>query len=90
MTADHTAVTLVKQPGLRVLLLVLERGAVVPEHTAEGDLALQVLRGRIALRLDGEHRRVKAGQLIALRREMAHEVEALEDSELLLHLSWPP
>ncbi len=88
--ANHTARTLVKQPTLRVVLMVLRRGAEVPEHTAEGDVTLHVLRGRVGVRVDGQHKRLHAGQLLAIERLRPHAVEGLEDSEVLLSLGWPP
>ena len=86
----HTARTLVKLPTLRVVLMVLRRGAEVPEHTAEGDVTLHVLRGRIGVRVDGQHKRLHAGQLISIERLQPHALEGLEESEVLLSLGWPP
>lgn len=90
VTARHTSRTLVKQERLRVVLMVLKKGEIVPEHTAEGDQTVQVLRGRVALNVDGQRFRVHAGHLLAIEHELPHTLEALEDSEVLLTLSWPP
>lgn len=89
-SGGNTARTLVKRPELRVVLMVLEKGAVIPEHTAEGDLTLHVLEGRVAVQVDGEHRRLHAGHLLAIEKLRPHAVEAFENSEVLLTLSWPP
>jgi quercetin dioxygenase-like cupin family protein len=87
--AGHTAKTLVKLDGLRVVLMVLQRGARIPEHTAEADLSLQCLRGRVALGVQGRRVELKEGELLSLVRELPHDVEALEDAELLLTLGAP-
>jgi quercetin dioxygenase-like cupin family protein len=87
--AGHTAKTLVKLRGLRVVLMVLERGSRIPEHTAEADLSLQCLRGRVALSVQGRRFELAAGELLSLARELPHDVEALEDAELLLTLGDP-
>ena len=89
-TPGHTARTLIKRPELRVGLMVLRKGAVIPEHTAEGDLTLHVLKGRVGVQVEGEHRRLHAGHILAIEKLRPHAVEAFEDSEVLLNLGWPP
>ena len=85
----HTASTLVKLDGLRVVLMTLQRGARIPEHSAEADLSLQCLRGRVALSVQGERVELRQGGLLSLARALPHDVEALEDAELLLTLGAP-
>ncbi len=87
--SGHTARTLVKLRGLRVVLMVMRRGSRIPEHTAEADLSLQCLRGRVALGVQGQRLELGAGELLSLARELPHDVEALEDAELLLTLGDP-
>jgi quercetin dioxygenase-like cupin family protein len=89
VSAGHTAKTLVKLGGLRVVLLALSRGSRIPEHTADADLSLQCLRGRVVLDVQGERMELGVGELATLARDLPHEVEALEDSELLLTLGDP-
>jgi quercetin dioxygenase-like cupin family protein len=83
--AHHTASTLVKQPGMRVVALALEQGARIPPHRAEAEITVQVLSGRIVFRVGETGERVLGrGQLIGLRRGLEHALLALEPSELLL------
>ena len=85
----HSARTLAKLPDLRVVLLVLREGARIPEHRADADLALQVLRGRVQLDVAGQRVALEPGALLTLARGLPHDVAALEDAELLLTLSGP-
>lgn len=86
-SAGHTAKTLLKQGKLRMVLLAIRKGATVPEHKVDGECSLHVLNGHIALTLEGERRELKAGQVIGLGDQIRHDVEALDDSNVLLTVS---
>jgi quercetin dioxygenase-like cupin family protein len=86
----HMARSLVRQPTLRVVLMVLRRGSRIREHTADGAFSLQVLSGRIALTLDQRTFELTAGELLAVEKRLPHDVEAFEDSAVLMTLSWQP
>lgn len=81
--------TLVKWPDLRVVLAMLEAGARMKDHHADGSVALQVLDGRIRLRTEDTDDELGPGRLVALAPSLHHEVEALEPCVFLLTLSWP-
>jgi quercetin dioxygenase-like cupin family protein len=87
VSAGHTARTLVKQGKLRIVLLALKKGARIPRHTADGESAFQVLSGRIALDAEGERHELQQGQLMGLTCQIPHDMEALEDSCVLLTVS---
>jgi quercetin dioxygenase-like cupin family protein len=84
----HGALTLLRYPDLRVVLMALRAGTLIREHQAEGRLLLHCLSGR--LRLDTPDGRVDliAGQLLALERGVPHDLEALQDSDALLTIAW--
>jgi quercetin dioxygenase-like cupin family protein len=83
-TTDHNSITLMKAPGLSVVLLALKRGEVMHEHQASGPLAMQVVSGRIAVEFAGDRRQVHPGELMTVDPLVAHEVTAVEDSAILL------
>jgi len=87
--AGHTAKTLVKLSHMRVVLMALRRGSIVPEHASEGEMALHVLSGRVRLDIAGETRELGPGKLISTASELPHDIRALDDSTLLLTLSHP-
>ena len=84
----HMAKTLVRQPTLRVSLMVLRRGSVIREHRADAAITLQTLSGRVALSFGDGKVELAAGEIIAAAPRICHDVEALEDSAVLLTLSW--
>lgn len=66
---------------------VLRPGRLDP-HRAPGPLTLHVLSGRVRLRAAAREAALGPGALVALERAVEHDVEALEESALLLTL--PP
>ena len=86
-TNGRNAITLTKEPTLRVVLLLLGKGTKMPEHQAAGPLTLHVLSGSVAFRTDGSTVEIGAGELVALESAIEHELEALEESACLLTLA---
>lgn len=78
--------TLVKTETLEIIRLVLPAGKKIAEHTARGVLTVQCLEGRVRFGVEGEPRELGPGDLLHLKPEQPHDVEALEASSLLLTL----
>jgi quercetin dioxygenase-like cupin family protein len=83
----RNAITLTKEPGLRLVLMVLGQGTKISEHQAAGPLTLHVLSGSVIFRRHGSADTLGAGELIVLEAAIDHEVEALEESAVLLTLT---
>jgi quercetin dioxygenase-like cupin family protein len=81
------AETLLKSPGLRVILVTMRAGAELREHAAPGPIAIQPLRGRFAFLVDGEAREVAAGTLLGVEGGVRHTVRAIEDGAFLLTIA---
>lgn len=86
---NRRGVTLVKQGGLNVVLTHLHAGGTLAEHSAPGAATVQVLDGHVRVRVGGETLDVPAGRLIAFDAKVRHDVEAVQDSTLLLTLTEP-
>lgn len=84
----QNAKTLVKYDDLRIVLMVLKAQARVTDHKADGRISIQTLRGHIRMRARGRTFDPPAGSLLSLDRGLTHDVEALEDSALLLTVAW--
>jgi quercetin dioxygenase-like cupin family protein len=84
---NRGAVTLVKQGGLNVVLTHLHAGGTIAEHSAPGAATVQVLDGHVRVQVGDETLDVPAGRLIAFDAKVRHDVEAIEDSTLLLTLT---
>ncbi|MCC7009759.1 MAG: hypothetical protein IT184_13205 [Acidobacteria bacterium] len=87
--SGHNAKTLVKFGNLRVVLIALEARARIAPHDTEGQISIQTVRGRVHVRAEGRTFNLPVGSLLALDHGVRHDVEALEDSALLLTIGWP-
>lgn len=80
--------TLVKHPDLRVVLIAMRKNMRMPEHKATATISVQTLAGHVRLRLPDRTADLPMGQLLVLDQGVRHDVEAVEDSALLLTMSW--
>lgn len=85
----HGAKTLIKQPDLRVVLMVMKNGVSLGTHETKGRLTIQVLNGRISLMVGEQRVPLARGSLFALAPKLEHDVTALEQSAFLLTVAWP-
>src|SRR5512144_1418999 len=83
----HNAKTLVKNESLRIVMIDMHEGARLGEHQTDSRISIQVLTGRVSVRLPGASYAVAAGQLLAVDESIPHDVEALEPSTFLLTLA---
>jgi quercetin dioxygenase-like cupin family protein len=81
--------TLLKDGALRVTLIVLAPGGGIPEHHADGPVAIQPLRGRVTVSAEGETHRVGAGAMVALGPGVPHAVQSDDGAAFLLIVSHP-
>jgi quercetin dioxygenase-like cupin family protein len=86
--SGHNAKTLIKHSDVRVVLIALRKGARMQEHKTDQCVTLHALSGRLRLRLPTETLELPTGALMALDHTVVHDVEALEESVLLLTLGW--
>ncbi len=85
----RNALTLVKNPQLRTVLMCMQKGEVMHDHRAPGPITVQVLHGRIRFELEpgtSNHQPIELdkGQLLVLEETLKHEVTALEECSFLL------
>jgi quercetin dioxygenase-like cupin family protein len=86
-SANRLSVSLVKDDALNILLMVLKKGARLGEHRTKGPIAIQVLAGLVRLSAGSGRAEISSGNIAALDREVVHELEALEESAVLLTTS---
>ena len=88
-SSDRNAITLTKEPHLRVVLIALKKGARLHEHQAGGPITIQAAAGSLRLSVGSQILELRAGEIAVLESAIEHEVEALEESGLLLTLVKP-
>ena len=81
---DRHGSSLVKGDGINVALMMLKKGAKLQEHHTRAPITVQVIEGRINFVAKGKTQLATAGMIVALDRGIAHSVEALEESSLVL------
>lgn len=81
--------TLVKEQDMRVVLSMMESGAQMKSHHADGSMSVQVLRGTVHLRAQAEDHELRSGQILTLLPSIRHDLKASEPSAVLFTLSWP-
>ncbi len=59
------------------------------EHRAPGRLSIQTLTGHVRLQVLDQTIDLPAGHVLALDPDVAHDVEALDESAFLLTIAWP-
>lgn len=82
--ADHAAATILKRPGIAVVLVALKAGGQMHEHHADSPITLQVVQGRIRLEVDGQTLDLQAGHLVGVAESLPHSVLGVEDSAVVL------
>ena len=85
----QNAKTLAKYDDCRVVLMALRAHAPVPTYQTDGRVALQTIRGHIQIRAAGRTFGLPVGSLLTLDRGLPHDVEAFDESVLLLTIAWP-
>jgi len=83
-SGDRHAVSLVKDAALNVLLMVLKKDARLHKHHTKGPITVQVVSGSIRFSTGVDQLMISAGEMVGLDRGIAHSLEALEESALIL------
>jgi quercetin dioxygenase-like cupin family protein len=78
--------TVFTSPEARIVVLSFAKGHVLREHSAPFPLLMQALDGEFAVTSAGQLIQLVPGGLIRMEAKLAHSVEAIEDSRLMLTL----
>jgi quercetin dioxygenase-like cupin family protein len=84
----HLGKTLVRAPDMRLVLMILQRGARISEHRAGGSSSIQGLDGRVTLTLPDASFEIGPGHLLVIEHDVPHALEAAEDSAILLTIAF--
>ena len=81
---DAHTTALVKNEKFEAIRLIVHAGSEIQSHQVGEMFTLQCLEGRVRLVLADGHKELSAGQWIYFNGGVAHSVEGIEDSSLLL------
>jgi len=84
-TADgHRQITLLHHGPVRLVLFAFDATGRMPEHRAPGWVTIHVLRGALRVRTPDAQHVLGEGRILALAPDVPHDVEASEESDMLL------
>ena len=81
--------TLVKTEALTVVRMVVPAGKEIPTHTANGELVVQCLEGKVAFTVGGKTHDLEAGDMLYLPAGEPHALRGIEAGSLLLTIVLP-
>lgn len=90
LEGDRNARTLAKAGAFRLVLVVFRAGAIFDENDQRGSVALQVLDGRVDVRVGEDAIEISAGDVAVVSPEHPWTAIAKADGVLMFHLAWPP
>ncbi len=76
--------TLIEKETGTVTLFAFDQGQSLSEHTAPFDALVQVIDGQAEIRIAGEPRQVKEGELLILPAHQSHALKALTPFKMML------
>jgi quercetin dioxygenase-like cupin family protein len=88
-SSGRSARTLVKYPDLRIVLVSMKTGTRFKQHKTSARFAILTLAGHLRPHLPNATVEVPRGELLALDRDVSHDVEAIRQSTFLLILTRP-
>jgi quercetin dioxygenase-like cupin family protein len=86
-TGSRNGITLLKTEGLRVVLVAMHAGTVIPVHKAEGPIAVEVVEGRLVFSAGSRDETLGKGQLLTLQPGIAHGLRAIDECAYLLTIA---
>jgi quercetin dioxygenase-like cupin family protein len=89
MKGGRISKTLVKHSDFRIVLMFMQAGTLMQEHKTDARISIHALSGRLLIKLDSQTVELPAGHLLVLEKGLSHDVKAIEESVLLLSISWP-
>ncbi|MFI5398776.1 MAG: cupin domain-containing protein [Candidatus Binatia bacterium] len=86
-TGSRNAITLLKTQGLRVVLVAMHAGTMIPSHRAEGPIAVQLLEGQLVFSAGSKNVTLAPAQLLTLQPGIPHDLEAKGECAFLLTIA---
>lgn len=93
-SADHgatgrLATPVASLPGLRIVMVSMNAGAVWQEHSTAGRITVQPLTGEIRMRAGTEEMALTPGKVAAFASNVKHDVMAVTEAAFLLTVARP-
>ena len=75
---------LIRTEAMEVIRMVIPKGKTIAEHSVEGEISLQCLKGSVKFTFDDKTQNLSKGDWLYLDKKVSHALTANEDTVLLL------
>lgn len=76
-----------REGGVSLVLMAIEGGDTIREHSTPGATTVQVVRGHVILTSEGQTIDLRPGQTVLFQPKIRHDLRAEEQSAVLLTIS---
>lgn len=83
MPKDST-LALMKTSDMEAIRMVLPKGKKITEHSVDGEVSVQCLKGKTDFKVEDQNHRLTEGDWLYLSRNQVHSLNVLEDTVLLV------
>lgn len=88
-SSGRNAKTLVKHADFRLVLTVMKAGTRMHQHRAKGSVSIQPVFGHVRIHVLDNAFTLRPGLILSLDPNLAHDVEAIEESAFAVSIAWP-
>jgi quercetin dioxygenase-like cupin family protein len=88
-SSGRYAKTLLKTTQLRIVLIGMEAGVELKEHSAHGPITIQSIRGRFVATVGADEYPLEPGTVLSIEGEVRHTVRAETEGVFLLTIVQP-
>jgi len=81
---EDASLALVKTSDMEVIRMVLPKGKEVTEHSVDGQVTVQCVKGKVTFVADNQVNELTKDDWLYLNRNQPHSMQALADSVLLV------
>lgn len=79
--------SLARESGTSIVMMAMEGGDEIKEHSAGGPVAIHILRGQIQLTAEGQTYDLRPNQLVFMQPDVRHDLHANTQAVVLLSIS---
>ncbi len=79
--------SLAREGGVSVVMMAMEPGDAVQEHSTKGAVNVQLIRGHALLAAGNDSFELRPGKLVLIQPEVRHDLRAQEQSVVVLTIS---
>lgn len=76
-----------RESGVSLVMMAMESGDALKEHSTPGTTSVQVIRGHVTLEAEGQSVSLRPGGLLLFQPGVRHDIRAEEQSAVLLTIT---